>query len=197
MRCNKRNFSNLGFAVLLLLFLIPNTRGLMQIFLTRIFSFSPGIIEKQKRIHLDSYDWKLQGVHTTTASKTNFDMAKGKVVLLNFWASWCAPCIAEMPSLQSLYDRYKDKVVFIFLTDEADAELAVFRKEKNYNFPIYRSLSKPPKLFAGKSIPRTYVIDTQGEICIDKKGAADWDTKKIHALLDALVQLEVAKSNSS
>ncbi|GAA4107109.1 hypothetical protein GCM10022393_02100 [Aquimarina addita] len=184
MKFNRKNISNLIFVSILVLFFIPNTRGMMQIVLTRIFSFSPGLVDEEERTTIDTYDWKLHGVNTTSI---NFDTAKGKVVLVNFWATWCPPCIAEMPSLQNLYNEYKDRIVFVFLTDVDDQELNKFMNDKDYYFPVYRSLSEVPKSFVTSPIPSTYVIDKSGTIIIDKRNAADWDTNKVKAILDQLL----------
>lgn len=184
MKFNKKNISNLIFVIILVLFFIPNTRGMMQIFLTRIFSFSPRVVEVEERTKVMSYDWKLHGVNTESI---NFDTAKGKVVLVNYWATWCPPCIAEMPSLQKLYNDYKDKVVFLFVTTDDDPEINKFMKDKSYYYPIYRSLSQHPKPFVSKTIPTTYLINKKGDIIIDKVGAADWDSSKVRETIDVLL----------
>ncbi|WP_025666083.1 TlpA family protein disulfide reductase [Aquimarina megaterium] len=184
MKFNKKNISNVIFAIILILFFIPNTRGMMQIFLTRIFSFSPGIVKVEERTQVASYDWKLHGVNTES---TNFNTAKDKVVLINYWATWCPPCIAEMPSLQKLYNDYKDEVVFLFVTTDDDPELNKFMKNKNYSYPIYRSLSEHPKPFVSKTIPATYLLDKKGNIIIDKVGAADWNSTKVRETIDNLL----------
>ncbi|WP_103070318.1 TlpA family protein disulfide reductase [Aquimarina sediminis] len=185
MKFNKKNISNLIFVILLVLFFIPNTRGMMQIFLTRIFSFSPGIVKVEERAQVLSYDWKLHGVNVES---TNFSVSKNKVVLVNYWATWCPPCIAEMPSLQKLYNDYKDKVEFFFVTTDDDPEINKFMKDKHYYYPIYRSLSEHPKPFISKTIPATYLIDKKGNIIIDKVGAADWNTSKVREMIDKLLE---------
>ncbi|MDY8137748.1 TlpA disulfide reductase family protein [Aquimarina sp. 2201CG5-10] len=157
---------------------------MMQILLTRIFSFSPGIVNVDERTQVASYNWKLHGVNTESI---NFNTAKDKVVLINYWATWCPPCIAEMPSFQKLYDDYKDKVVFLFVTTDDDPELNKFMSDKDYNYPIYRSLSEHPKPFISKSIPATYLIDKKGNIIIDKVGAANWNSDKVRETIDQLL----------
>ncbi len=184
MKFNKKNVSNTIFVVLLVLFFVPNTRGMMQIFLTRIFSFSPGLVEVNERANVVSYEWKLHGVNTESI---NFNRAKGKVVLINYWATWCPPCIAEMPSLQKLYNDYKDEVEFLFITMDDDPELNKFMDDKNYYYPIYRSLSETPKPFNGKTLPTTYLIGKSGSVVINKVGAADWNTAKVRETIDTLL----------
>lgn len=184
MKFNKKNISNLLFVTILILFFIPNTRGMMQIFLTRIFSFSPGIVNVEERKQVTNYDWKLRGFKT---EGINFNQAENKVVLVNFWATWCPPCIAEMPSLQELYNDYQDKVVFLFITNEVDEDVEKFMTAKSYTYPVYRSLSKVPHPFVISPIPATYLLDKKGNIIIDKTGAADWNTDKVRATIDELL----------
>lgn len=184
MKFNKKNTSNFLFVLVLALFLIPYTRGMLQVYLTRFFSFSPSVIEQKDQKHIASYNWRLEGVNTESL---DFSKSKGQVVLVNFWATWCPPCIAEMPSLQNLYTDYKHNVSFLFVTNEEDAVLDKFMKTKGYNFPIYRSHSTFPAPLDGSSLPTTYVIDKKGTIVMDKIGAANWNSKKVRNLLDDLI----------
>ncbi len=184
MKFNKKNISNLIFVILLVLFFIPNTRGMMQIYLTRIFSFSPGVVEVDERKNVVSYDWKLHGVNTESI---NFDTTKGKVVLLNFWATWKAASIAEIYSLQKLYNDYKEKVVFVFLTEDDDPEIKEYMSAKKYYYPIYRSLSTYPEPFVMKPRPATYVLDKNGNIVIYKRGPANWNSDQVRETLNKLL----------
>ncbi|AXT60589.1 TlpA family protein disulfide reductase [Aquimarina sp. AD10] len=184
MKFNKKNISNAIFVIILILFFIPNTRGMMQIFLTRIFSFSPGVVSVEERKQVASYDWKLHGVNTESI---DFNTAKDKVVLINYWATWCPPCIAEMPSLQELYNDYGEKVVFLFVTNEVDEDISKFMNAKKFNYPVYRSLSARPEPMVNNPIPQTYLIDKKGNIIIDKTNAANWNSDKVRSTLDELL----------
>ncbi len=184
MKFNKKNVSNAIFVILLILFFIPNTRGMMQIFLTRIFSFSPGVIQVEDRKQVMSYNWKLHGVNTESI---DFAASKNKVILINYWATWCPPCIAEMPSLQELYNDYHEKVVFLFVTNEVDEDISKFMDAKQYNYPVYRSLSEHPEPFVNNPIPQTYLIDKKGNIVIDKSNAANWNSDKVRETIDNLL----------
>ncbi len=157
---------------------------MMQILLTRIFSFSPGVVKVEDRVQVASYHWNLHGVNTESM---NFDQAKDKVVLLNYWATWCPPCIAEMPSLQKLYNDYKDKVVFLFVTNETDEDISKFMNAKEYNYPVYRVLSEHPKPFVNNPIPQTYLIDKKGNIVMDKSNAWNWNSDTVRETIDNLL----------
>jgi len=184
-KLDKKKLTNLFFFIGVLLFLIPNTRGMIQIFLTRLIAFSPGVVDQEDQQQVASYDWKLQGI--IKAQNLDFETTKGKVVLINFWATWCPPCIAEMPSLQELYNTYNDRVQFLFVSDEVEANLQKFMSDKNYDFPIHRSRSSVPEQLHTKTIPATYLIAKDGAIVIEKTGAADWNTSKVHATIDRLL----------
>ncbi len=185
MKLDKNKISNIVFVIFIILFFIPTTRGMMQIVLTRIFSFSPSVVQVDDRTKIEGYSWKLHGVNTETI---NFKEAQGKVVLINYWATWCPPCIAEMPSLQKLYNDYNKDVAFFFVTTDDDPELNKFMNDKSYNFPIYRSLSATPKPLNGTSLPTTYLIDKKGHIVIEKTGAADWNSASTRKTIDKLLK---------
>ena len=123
----------------------------------------------------------------------NRDVAeeRGRVVLVNFWASWCPPCVHEMPSMQQLADRFADRPFTILAVNlaEAEADVRAFVDEHGLRFPVLLdpagSAIEGWKVFA---YPTSYVIDQQGRIRYALFGAIDWlepDTvKRIEALLD-------------
>ncbi len=181
MKLNRKTISNIIFVILIGLLLYPPTK----VYFIRLVSFAPSTITEEKREELADYNWKLKGLNTETV---DFNSLKEKVVFVNFWATWCPPCVAEMPSIQKLYDDYKDKVAFVFISNEDWTTIDTFYKEKGYDLPSYNILSKVPDQLVSNSIPATFVIDKNGTIVIDKKGPADWNSDKIRKLLDELLQ---------
>ena len=177
----KKHWSNILFGVLIVLLFIPQTGRPIKVFINRLFAFSPSVESVDERVKLESYNWELVDLN---GNSVDFNDFKGKKILVNFWATWCPPCIAEMPSLQALYSDYKNKVVFLFVTNEDDAAISKFLSKNNYDIPIYRRISTPPKAIQTNSLPSTFLINEAGEIVIDKTGAADWNTDKVRALLD-------------
>ncbi len=117
----------------------------------------------------------------------NFSEAKGKVIVLNFWATWCPPCVAEMPSFQKLYDDFGNEVEFYFVSQEEEGPLKRFLEKKGYDLPVYRSLSYIPEQLVSNSLPTTYVISKSGDIVVEKTGAADWNTEGFRQLLRELL----------
>ena len=93
---------------------------------------------------------------------------KGKVVLVNFWATWCPPCRAEIPDLVRLQEKYRDKLVILGISEDEDAspqEVKAFGAEQKMNYPIVMKTPELSKVFKGVSaLPTTFVIDPEGRI---------------------------------
>ncbi len=112
---------------------------------------------------------------------------KGKVIFLNFWATWCGPCRAEMPSLQRLYDKLKARDMnFLFVSNEEPDVVKKFIEEGKYSFPVYVVKGKRPRQLSPGGIPTTYIFSPDGELAFDHTGSAAWDTAKTVDFLTAL-----------
>ncbi|WP_282019071.1 TlpA family protein disulfide reductase [Salegentibacter mishustinae] len=180
----KNQWSNIIFIVIILAMIIPQTRKPIQIVVNKIFAFSPSATDEEDRKELETYNWALE---TASGKRVDFAESKGKVIIVNYWATWCPPCIAEMPSFQELYTDYKDEVEFYFISGEDHETTNNFLKRKGYRFSSYRMLSEDPKPLDGYTLPSTYVIDKNGTIVVDKKGAADWNSQNFRNLLNQLL----------
>ncbi|HLT53947.1 MAG TPA: TlpA disulfide reductase family protein [Flavobacteriaceae bacterium] len=112
---------------------------------------------------------------------------KGKVIFLNFWATWCPPCVAEMPSIDKLHEEMGDDVAFVLLSFDDDFEKAkAFDKRKGYNLPIYAPASNLPAMFQSSALPTTYVIDAKGNLALTHKGMADYSDPEFKNFLNSL-----------
>ena len=91
---------------------------------------------------------------------------RGKVVLVNFWATWCPPCRKEMPDLQALYDKYKDQgFIVLSISDEEAAKVAPFIAERKISYPIVLDPGRRAnEAFAVEGIPKSFVYDRQGKL---------------------------------
>ncbi len=185
MKFGKSQIKNLVFVVIIALMIIPQTRKPIQVFLQKgLAMISPSVINEEKREAVNDYNWQLQDIE---GNAINFNSSKDKVVLINFWATWCPPCIAEMPSLHKLHDDYKDKVDFYFVSNEELDVLNEFLNKNKYSFKVHIPKTKYPEAFDVSSIPRTFLIDKQGNIVIDKTGAANWNSEKVRSQIDDLL----------
>lgn len=147
--------------------------------------FQPHEAKEVKYLNELSANWILQGENGDLISLHDLS---GKVVFINFWATWCPPCIAELPDIQKLYSKYGNAVYFLLITNEDKAVIDNFIQTKKYNLPIYYHVSGqiPDELFS-KSIPATFVVSKSGRIVIDKRGAAKWNGDKIHQIIEGLL----------
>lgn len=184
MKLFKNQWSNIIIAVIVLVLIIPGTRKPIQIFFNKILSFSPSVTSEEDRGSIAGYNWSLE---QNNKDRKAFSEYKGEVVLVNFWATWCPPCIAEMPSFQELYVDYHDKVNFLFVSSEDHETVRGFLNRKNYTLPAYRPLSQPPEPLNGSTLPTTYLIDKEGNIVIQKVGAADWNSQSVRNTIDELL----------
>lgn len=112
---------------------------------------------------------------------------EGKVIFLNMWATWCPPCIAEMPSINKLHEELGDEVAFVLLSLDQDFEKAkAFTKRKGYNLPIYSAASNLPPMYQSSAIPTTYIIDAKGNLALTHKGMADYSDPEFKKFLKSL-----------
>ncbi len=184
MKFLKKHFSNILFGIFILLLIIPQTRMPIQVFLQRMIAFSPSTVKVEKRETLANFSWQLREVNGTGV---NLSESENRVILINLWATWCPPCIAEMPSLQALFDDYGDKVDFYFVSNEKTETLHRFLERHSYNLPVYQPLEDAPGLLNSRALPTTYVISKKGEIVVNKTGVANWNSAKTRELLDKLL----------
>lgn len=183
MRIKASAIKNGIFFIIILFLIIPSTRLPIQVFLNKgLAIFSPNLESNNK--HITNYNWELMALNNRPI---NFNKTKGKVVLINFWATWCPPCIAEMPSLQELHNDYKDKIEFILVSSEKKEVISSFLDKKEYDFKTYIPVETAPDAFKVSSIPRTFLIDKKGKIIIDETGAANWNSDKVRETIDKLL----------
>ena len=142
------------------------------------------IEEETNRESITFEDWELKDLD---GNILNFNDLENRVVFLNFWATWCPPCIAELPSIQELYEDYKDKVAFVLISSEKQEVVKSFKEKKGYNLNGFTPLSAYPNQFNIRSIPRTFLINKKGEIVIDKSGAANWNSETVRQQIDELI----------
>lgn len=181
----KKRKWDIVFSLFIGLMLIPSVRLPVIAFVQRMLAGSPSEIAVEKQKTIRSLDWVLIDLE---GKEDNFSASHGKVTLVNLWATWCPPCVAEMPSLQKLYDKYGEQLAFYFISNEKPQTLERFLKAKNYSFPVYLPASNYPKEFDSNSLPTTYVLDKKGKIIMEEVGAHDWFSQSFQNRIDALLK---------
>lgn len=117
---------------------------------------------------------------------------KGKVVMLNFWASWCPPCVREMPSMERLYAKYNDKGFVVVGVNQWEDEDTVFefigRLDIEPTFPILLDReSRASELYSVKGLPTTFLIDKNGNIQYRAMGGREFDHPNIEKLIEDML----------
>lgn len=129
----------------------------------------PMLSDSDYRFTMETSDGK-------TASLSDF---RGDVVFVNVWASWCPPCVAEMPTIETLYDNVSshDDIKFILLSMDEEHQKAVdFMEGKEFSMPYYFPVSSLPTQFRSQYLPTTYIISKKGQIIYKKEGIADYSS---------------------
>ena len=111
-----------------------------------------------------SYDFTLQDLEGKPISLSDY---KGKVVFIDFWATWCPPCRISIPYVEKLYEQYKDNEDFVVLginLEESKEDITKFMKKQKMNYPVLLSDKKVISNYKIASIPRFFLIDRNGEI---------------------------------
>ena len=120
---------------------------------------------------------------------------RGKVVLVNIWATWCGPCRVEMPPIQKSYERYRDEG-FTVLAVAVDAgpghreKVARFVQELDLTFPVLLDPEgRITRLLRTVGVPETFVLDREGRIVKRLIGATDWSSAAHRTLIEELLRM--------
>ncbi|MDC1000813.1 TlpA disulfide reductase family protein, partial [Candidatus Marinimicrobia bacterium] len=107
---------------------------------------------------------------------------RGKTLFINYWATWCNPCLAEMPSMVELYNHYKynEDIVFLYLSKENRNTIINYipKDETLSQLPLYKIISDD-ELFSTRGIPTTFIVDSSGEVVVKDVGSAIWSDQSV------------------
>lgn len=187
-KSNKRSFIEWGviLAVILVLYLTgwhTQVIGTLQRGIVATGLIKPSIPVSNEASQTADLDFYFTDETGQMRSLSDF---QGDVIFLNIWATWCPPCIAEMPNIHSLYNRFKDdeNISFVLVSMDEDFEKArQFIEKRNYDFPIYHYRKKTRGTYESTVIPTTYVISPDSKIVVEKRGFAKYDTEEFRTFL--------------
>lgn len=178
----------------LVMLVSPNFKGVVIQGLMKIGLFQPNVSAKSEKTPISKIS---QGEKTGVLFKDEIgnviDLSdlKGKVVFINFWATWCPPCIAEMPSINKLQEKFKDNKDFIILMVDADNKpdkSIKFMAKRNYNLQVFTPASQIPAELLGNALPTTVILNKKGKTVFKHEGGADYTNNEFITFLEALLK---------
>jgi len=153
-----------------------------------VLSLRHGGRKKPSVVGLYAPDFRVKDMAGKTFTSADF---KGKVVFVNFWASWCTPCKEEMPTVNALYDQMKDNKDFVMITilyNDSPVNGLGYMKSKGYDFPVYTDVGgSSASDFGVTGVPETYVIDKSGILQKKVIGPDDWTSPEDLKLISSLL----------
>ncbi len=116
----------------------------------------------------------------------------GKVIIINFWATWCTPCVKEMPSFENLYRRFRSKgltILAVSLDKNSPSKVQEFVDKHKLSFPVLLDTDGgAEKLYPSFTIPFTYVVDKKGRVVARVDGGKDWGSAKTFKAVEHLLK---------
>jgi len=157
-------------------------RGYLQTAVLWTGLFRPDVESPDITLPRAQLDVPVAHLDGTSAS---LEPLSGKVIFLNVWASWCAPCMAELPFIERLYnDIADDRIAFAMLSvDDSREAAARLIAGRGYTFPVYFLDGPLPAPYSRAVVPTTYVIDPDGRLAMIHTGMANYDSDRFRAFL--------------
>ena len=184
-----QKITDILFWLLLILLIIPGPRKIVATGVNKVFLQvkTPGLEKEENQEYISDldYGWVLAWDKN---EPFYFSNTRNEVVFLNFWATWCPPCVAEMPEIQKLYEKYGDKVVFMLVTKESPEVVKAFMEKQGYLMPVFYMGTQPPEVLAHSSLPTTFIISKDGKVVTRKKGAAKWNSRATEKIFEGLLK---------
>ena len=183
------------------LFILPKDRllGLLIVIALTLLVLrnqKPGLENSQPEINeFKSQEGYLAPRFTLRNLKGNLeglDYHLGKVIIVNFWATWCTPCVKEMPSFENLYRRFRSKgltILAVSLDKNSPSKVQEFVDKHKLSFPVLLDTDGgAEKLYPSFTIPFTYVVDKKGRIVARVDGGKDWGSAKTFEAVEHLLK---------
>ena len=201
MNINKKfSLSNIFTGILIVfalaMFFIPDFKGTVMQGLMKIGLFQPAIPND-----VQTAESALESSATTYSGEILFKNKegeiielsdqRGKVVFINFWATWCPPCIAEMPTINKLYSGFENNEKIMFLMVDVDndpVKSQKFMDKRKFNLPVYTPASPIPSSYMSGAIPTTLVLNKYGKVVFKHEGMGDFTNEEFKTFITELIE---------
>lgn len=128
-------------------------------------------------------------IMSLTGERRTLESFRGRVIIINSWATWCEPCVAELKSLAALRAAVPDSgLVFALVAAQRQQPVADFVRRRSLRLPVYLELSMAPAVYRFEAVPTTWIVDRLGRIAFRRRGAMAWDTPQVRALVTTLLR---------
>ncbi len=152
-------------------------------------SFFQSVSQAPVRVGLPAPDFTYPGLDGKKVSLSDY---RGKVVFVNIWATWCPPCVEEMPSMQKLYQKLKGEnfeILAVSIDSKGAKVVAPFMKKYKLTFPaLLDSRGTIKRIYKTTGVPESYIIDKDGILAKKVMGPLDWSHPDVLRLLRDLIQ---------
>ena len=143
-----------------------------------MFSFNSCITNNKSTSDLDSLQLKTSFIDLYDNNLDLSEYKKGKIVI-NYWATWCAPCIKEMPSMKRAEEILEEYgYTFLLVSDETISKISSFKNEWNFDLNYLKS-TKSFESLGVYAMPTSYIFDANGQLIETIVGAIEWDTEEM------------------
>jgi len=142
------------------------------------FGCNSGISKSRDFSDLESIQLKTLFVDLND-NKVDLTVYKGKKIVINYWATWCRPCIKEMPGLKRAEEILENhNYIFLLVSDETTSKISTFKKDKNFDFNFLKSVESN-EMLGIYSLPTSYIFDENGKKIETIVGTITWDSEQI------------------
>ena len=182
----KNSVNALFVIVFLVILVVPSAKALVMQGLMEIGLFKPSVDTPKITPTADLSAIKFRDAKNNIVSLGDLG---GKIIFLNFWATWYPPCLAEMPSVNKLHQQFGSDTDVVFLLVDADGNFKkaqAYMDRKKYKMPVYTFASELPKQIFNGSLPKTIVFDKKGRISYNGVGAVNYTDPKFITFIQAL-----------
>ncbi|NCO84549.1 MAG: thioredoxin [Nitrospirae bacterium CG_4_10_14_3_um_filter_44_29] len=169
---------------------------LIALLLIGIFLIAYGLISrrgmKEKSVFVGLYIPEFELENAADGKRILSSDLKGKVLFINFWASWCSPCREEMPSIAKLSKHFssnQDFIILPILFRDSPQDAVNYLKESRFNLPVLIDREgKAARVYGLRGIPETFIVDKKGVLRKKVIGPYEWDSPDVLALISSLLK---------